>query len=906
MNRLMIINIAVLFLLFLPLNSSLAQETLIDAEETIPPDEQVSGPIEEYTSGWTKTEGLFTYYTDEATRRVLIEITPDQYETPYFVNITLSRGTGDRMFTAPMMWGQSAIEFHRNGTMVEFIEPNYSITTVMGEPMAQAVESGISDTIIGKAQVEAEDGESGRIVFDLASFLLSSTGIDLASWTWDGGISVDLEGAYIESLTGFPMNDEIDTRVPVYGAGDAFGRATMGSQVIGIHYSVAQPPEPDFMPRLADDRLGHFLSMSVKYSVETDSTDTRYVRFVDRFRLEKADPDAEMSDPVEPIVFWLENTIPYEYRDAVREGILLWNDAFERIGFSHAIAVRQMPDDAEWDPADIRYNTVRWFVSPASNYAIGPSRADPRTGQIYDADVGVNADMMRSIHWEYELSVEPIRNALEMIAPPGWPDLDGRQVRWDEETLEILENRIRENDVRMGTDNFALIHAIEGARAATILRSRGQLQPGSPEEERFYHDYLVSLIAHEVGHVLGLRHNFAASTATPYWKLHHSYWTREHGLAASVMDYTTANVAPEGEMQGEYFQTSLGDYDYWAIEYAYSEFDAETPEGEEESLDEIASRAPDYRYATDEDYYGWSRNMDPDTYVWDLGDDPVRWHRDRITASHQLLDGILEHWDEPGTRPADIRRAFLYAVWDYTLASFAVPRVIGGVRMYRDHVGDPGAHPAMVPVSAEEQRFALGFLRDWIWAPGTFDFDPELVNMLGRDRFRSFNYMPLYTGTLDFDMHAYALSVQREPLYWIYDPLVLERVLNNQMRMPDGEEVFTLVELFDTVRDSIWTELATGDSIDSYRRNLQRAHLDMIIGIVLDPANGTPEDAVTLARRDLMTLKEQIMSMMSGDASTGIDAMTAAHLDECLSRINLALTAPMDRGGEDFGFMLMY
>ena len=904
MNRWMFINLTMLIMLLLPLGPLHAQQTLIDADESIPPDEQVSGPIEEYTAGWTKTEGLFTYYTDEATRRVLIEINADEFDTPYFVNITLNRGTGDQNFTAPMMWGQSAIEFHRNAMYVEFVEPNYSISTVMGEPMARAVESGISDTIIGKAQIEAEDENSGRLVIDLASFLLSATGIDVASWTWGGGISVDLEGAYIDSLTGFPMNDEIETRIPVYGAGDAFGRASMGSQVIGLHYSVAAPPDEGYVPRLADDRIGHFLDMTVNYSVETDTADTRYIRYANRFRLEKADPDAEMSAPVEPIVFWLENTIPYEYRDAVREGVLLWNDAFERIGFRNAIVVRQMRDDAEWDPADIRYNTIRWFVSPTSTYAIGPSRSDPRTGQIYDADVGVNADMMRSVYFEYEFSVEPIRQAIEMIAPPGWPNLDSRQVRWDEETVRTLESRITQNDVRLGTDNFAVMHALEGARAATILRSRGQLQPGSLEEQEFYHDYLVSLVCHEVGHVLGLRHNFAASSATPYWKLHHEYWTQEHGLTSSVMDYATANIAPEGELQGEYFQTSLGDYDYWAIEYAYSEFNAETLE--EEALEEIASRSPQYRYATDEDYYGWSRNMDPDIFVWDLGDDPVRWHRDRITASNQLLDGILEHWSDPGTRPADIRRAFIYAVWDYTLASFAVPRLIGGVRMYRDHIDDPDAHPAMVPVSAEEQRFALGFLRDSLWAPGIFDFDPELLNMLGRDRSPTFDWTILYTGSFDFDIHEYVLSVQTEPFYWIYDPLVLERVINNEIRMPDGAEVFTLIELFDTVRDSIWTELATGDPIDSYRRNLQRAHLDMITGLVLNPAYMTPEDAVTLARRDLITLKNQITALMTGDAAIGMDAMTAAHLDECLSRISLTLTAPMDRGGDMSGLLLMY
>ena len=895
-----------LVLLLLPANTLLAQEDIIPSDEWGEEAPAVVGSIEDYVAGWTKIEGMFTYYKDEATRRVLVSVNPDQLDHTFFVSVTLSRGTGDWGFEAPMMWGELPFQFRRNGTMIEFVEPNYTITTVMGEPMARAVERGISDTILGSAPVEAEDEGDGRVVFDLATFLLTSSGIDLTSWSWGYSLAVDLTGAYVDQIRGFPLNDEIDTRLPVYSAGGPAGYTPLGSQILWIHFSLSQPPDSGFKPRPADDRVGHFLSMSMNYSVETDRTDTRFVRYVNHFRLEKADPEAEISEPVEPIVFWLENSIPYEYRDAVREGILLWNDAFERIGFHNAIEVRQMPDDADWDPADIRYNTVRWFVSLTDNYAIGPSRADLRTGEIYDADIGVSADMMRSVYWEYRLSVEPIRSVLESLFPPGRPSLNGRQVRWDQDTLDILSRQAERAMSPLDRDCYAAVHAFEGARAAAILRSRGMMEPGSPQEEQFYHDYLVSLICHEVGHVLGLRHNFAGSAGTPYWKLNRIFWTREHGLSSSVMDYTTANVSPEGELQGEYWQTSLGDYDYWAIEYAYKPIDAETPEEELDALGEIASRAPLYRYGTDEDMYGWTRNLDPDVYAWDLSDDPVRFYSDRLTASGQLLDGILEHWSEPGTRPADIRRAFYYAIWDHILASLAVPRLIGGVRTYREHVGDPDARPAMVPVSAEDQRRALQFLRDKLWSPGAFSFDPELVNMLGRETLPTFDWSLLFGGIRDFDIHDWVLSVQSEPFYWIYDPVLLERVLNNEIRMPEGAEAFTLVELFDSVRDAVWSEIATGASIDSYRRNLQRAHLEMIIGIVLDPAYGTPEDAVTLARRDLVLIKNRIGALLSGDAVSGLDPMTAAHLDECLSRINLALEAPMTRGGGDLGYMFLY
>ena len=166
------------------------------------------------------------------------------------------------------------------------------------------------------------------------------------------------------------------------------------------HYSLSTIPETSFQPRVADDRVGHFMTMHQDFT--SVLRDTPYVRYVNRWHLEKAEPKFEVSKPRQPIVFWLENTIPVEYRDAVRDGVLLWNDAFEKVGFKDAIEVRQMPDDADWDPSDVRYNVVRWIVQPGGGYAVGPSRTNPFTGQIYDADIRVSADMLRFVFREFE------------------------------------------------------------------------------------------------------------------------------------------------------------------------------------------------------------------------------------------------------------------------------------------------------------------------------------------------------------------------------------------------------------------------------------------------------------------------------------------------------------------------
>ena len=133
-----------------------------------------------------------------------------------------------------------------------------------------------------------------------------------------------------------------------------------------------------------------------------------YVRYINRWNLKKMYPHQKLSKPEKPIVYWLENTIPTEFRDAIREGILAWNEAFEAIGFKDAIVVKQMPDDAKWDPADIRYSTIRWLVQPGSGIAVGPSRANPYTGEIYDADIRISADFIRFFYTEFGEFLDPM------------------------------------------------------------------------------------------------------------------------------------------------------------------------------------------------------------------------------------------------------------------------------------------------------------------------------------------------------------------------------------------------------------------------------------------------------------------------------------------------------------------
>ena len=180
-------------------------------------------------------------------------------------------------------------------------------------------------------------------------------------------------------MVGFPQNVEIDALL-TYRANDppagpfasTAGVSDVRSVPVGVRYSLFQLPDDLMQPRIADDRVGHFVD-TVR-DLSRDKAPTQYVRFVRRWRLKKRNPAAEMSEPVEPIVYYIDKSVPLEYRQYVEEGVEAWNAAFETAGFRNAVVAREAPDDPDWNAEDIRYSTVRWTAAHRMGYAIGPSQ----------------------------------------------------------------------------------------------------------------------------------------------------------------------------------------------------------------------------------------------------------------------------------------------------------------------------------------------------------------------------------------------------------------------------------------------------------------------------------------------------------------------------------------------------
>jgi len=823
-------------------------------------------------------EGLFTFYRDTTDNSMLMALKPDQLGEYYLLGLTLSHGDGN-FREGSRMFGTYPFYFKRVGKNMMMMEKNLKVRADTSATMYGAVQSGISDGLIASTEVKSEPQDSTEAVLIDPSALFIRDALNLGYYVGTrsrNGLHFDSKNSYFGKTKSFEQNSEIDVHLHYNSSQPLSGIALQNAYSFFhvFHYSLSAIPESDYMPRLADDRIGYFLTMYQDYN-RLDQ-ETPYVRYIERWNLKKEFPTARISDPVEPIVYWIENTVPEEYRDAIAEGIEFWNQSFEKIGFRNAIQAKIMPDTATWDPSDVRYSTIRWLV--AKNYpyvAIGTSRSNPFTGEVFDADIGFVSEAIRSLFGRAERRVRPLTDAFDTFEEyDPYGEILTQEQCADGRTCQIANA------------------AYEAAFGMTCLEAlTGDLENKDEVTTEYVHAFLTFVVAHEVGHTLGFRHNFSASTLYSLDQINDPEFMKGKSYVGTVMEYISPNVAGPGKHQGEFYPSKAGPYDDWLIEYGYSQFEAETPEDELPMLHEIASQAADFGliYHTDDDTYGTSmKGVDPRSNIWDLGNDPIAFLEHEISLSHEIWDGIIKEFEKPGERYQKIRAVFATSLSPFTRAALIVPKYVGGLHHNRYHVGDAEGVLPFEVVPASEQRRAVAFLRDYIFAADILDLPPDLVNKLLDENQSDFTGHTYRRPSIDYPLHRQVLTVQNTALSRLYSPYVVHRMLNNLKRFKPGEEQYTMYDMFTDVRRSIWGEIVEQENVNSFRRQLQLLHLNRMINIYLSGPSIYPTDARTLAANDLDILEEAAQQAVK---SSVIDGMTKAHFKEVLRQIESAKKA---------------
>ena len=592
-------------------------------------------------------------------------------------------------------------------------------------------------------------------------------------------------------------------------------------------------PENPIEPRLDDPRVGYFGHQITDLS---STSVTPYRDIIERWRLEKKDPDAKLSEPVKPIVFWLENTTPVELRPIIEKAALQWNEAFEKAGFKNALQIKIQPDDAEWDAGDIRYNVIRWVSSPNPMYGgYGPSFHDPRSGEILGSDIMLEHAVIGS------------RLLSSDVLGEGY----------SEDAFD------HDHPERCSAGLYARNETLFGMAALDALGA------DSEDKQRLLEEFLYFLTLHEIGHTLGLNHNFRSSHLHSRNEVYDPEATYPVGLYGSVMDYPAVPFAKPGETQSQYWTTRPGPYDHWAIEFGYN------PDLDQAGIEKLLSRStePGLAFANDaDDMRSPGKAIDPRAMINDMSSDPIKFSSDQIDLVKAVQPRFQERLLKDGESYQYFLNGYNLSIRRFRDAVSVVSRFIGGVYVDRAMVGQDDSSTPLTPVSLEDQKRAMSSLRENLFAPDAFDAFTDSAEFLLAQR-RGFNH---FENTEDPKIHATMLGYQKSVLDHLLHVKVLARLTDATHY---GNE-YQVDQLFVDLTNSVFADDLNA-SVNTFRQNLQLEYVDRLLKIV----NGGGYDKISqsMALNRLRWIEDQM------DPDQDVDLLTQAHRENILYRIESGL-----------------
>ena len=819
-------------------------------------------PMKDILKDAKSSPGFFTLHQKD--EKVWLEILPSQLNQPFFFSYNIPRSVGERGLYGSQMGGSKLVEFRKIGNQIQLIAKNTQFFAKEGTPQAQFVSESFSDSLMSSAAVvSAPHPETKSILIEANALLFSDI----------PGYQTRLEGSFrmpfsldtrntsfsaiknTSALTGLEVKAHFAvpklsappmTPSPVPMPPPPSATPDPRSLFVSFYYSFMPLPEP-MQTRLADERVGFFTVARTDYT--TDLNIKSKAHLLKRWRLEKMDPNAAVSEPKQPIVYWLDKNIPEKYRASVTQGVLEWNKAFEKAGFKNALVVKQQQATDDFNNMDAKHTSIRWFTGADVGFAIGPSQADPRTGEILDADIGMSDVFTRGAR----------RAVVEDLG------------------------RVR------GADGELCDHAEAAAQelhyALDLLEARG-LELDTPEAEALAQAYLKDVIMHEVGHTLGLRHNFRASTMYDLKQIQDPNFTKINGVATSVMDYTPFNISPKGEKQGEYVMSTIGAYDYWAIEFGYKQF---APGQEAQGLAQILAKAsqPELQFDSDEDAgFGSMGGVDPMVNRFDLGADPLAYYKQRMKLSRELWDRLQNMNLATGESYERLTRSFRRGFNQLNSVAPLAAKYIGGVHIRRERAGSKNA--VFEPVSAAKQKEALALITKDFFGTDSFKFKPEFIARLATDRFER----TMSDGSMQTSVALLVAGVQKGILDHVYSPAVATRLAEVGMKVNDPKETLGLSDVYDTIQEAIWSEAKTGQETSLIRRNLQREQLRRMTDVLVKPAGPWPADARSIMRENARQLAGTLEKVL---AKPSLSKTTRAHYADALDALNVTLKASVQR-----------
>jgi len=811
--------------------------------------------IKEVVEDQVVIEGLFKLYQDPKTGALSMEISEDQVGKEFIYFSQVTDGIVEGGHFRGQYRGQKVIRINRHFDKIEITEENANFYFDPENNLSRAKDANINNAVLFVQKIKAKSEDGTRYLIPVDG-LFRTESLNQVKPTgnprrkpWEVFKLGKLSGAKtrISKINNYPENtnitvDYVYANSSPLNRGNGFEITDARNVKVRMQHTLLAMPDNDYQPRLDDARVGYFLDY---VNDMTDQSATPWRDMINRWHLVKKDPSAALSEPVAPIVWWIENTTPEALRPTIKKAVEAWNIAFEQAGFKNAVQVKTQPDDADWDAGDVRYNVLRWTSSPQPPFGgYGPSFTNPRTGQILGADIMLEYSFLtnrmraRDVFETASLGLEKQKTGVEYI------------------------NRLKSHEQQCMMANHLQMSNMLGKTLASTLGTGPDASNKLVEESIYY------LMLHEVGHTLGLNHNMKATQARSYATAHDAS-AQENGLAGSVMDYPSINFAPPGKKQAHYYTVRPGDYDIWAIRFGY-----------DPTLDDLAVREAHLERSNEkglafgndaDDMRAPGKGIDPHVNIYDMTDDAVQFAEDRLKLGQKILKKLKNKLTSDGESYQTLRNAYLVLTRDMAWQGRVASRYIGGVHVDRSTVGQAGAKQPYRPVEKEKQKQAMKLLRDYIFSPTAFEVDGDLLQHLAIQRRGFFHF----TGTEDPKIHQRATAIQADILAHVLHPATLMRITDSGLYGND----YSVTEVMGDLTEAIFEDDSRG-AVNSFRQELQTHYVRQLIAML--SADAFDYVARSNAYGNLRQINKD-MSRWRGDAAT------RAHRDHITFLIDKAL-----------------
>tara|TARA_B110000285_G_scaffold44517_1_gene49572 strand:+ start:521 stop:3094 length:2574 start_codon:yes stop_codon:yes gene_type:complete len=793
--------------------------------------------ISEVTKKSKKIEGLFDLYQDTINGAMKMVVREDQVGKEFIYFSQIADGVLEAGSYRGSYRGSKVFKIEKYFNKIEFIIQNTSSYFDSNSALSKSSSANMSEGVLASLKIEGINKKEGLFLINADHLFLKETFSQIKPPRYPKQSptaftlgTLNKEKTKVNSIRNYPKNTDLAIEY-VYSKNNVLNggsRAVSDGRNVSIKvfHSLIEMPDNNYEILVDDPRVGYF---TTKVTDMTSASSTPYRDLVHRWNLKKKEPMAAISEPIKPIVWWMENSTPKEWRPIIKEAVLQWNVAFEKAGFKNAVVVKMQPDSADWDAGDIRYNVLRWTSSPRAPFGgYGPSFVNPRTGEILGADI-----MLEYVHFTNRVLYEKVFD-LKMVE--------------NEFEASVFHKDMNRASCSMGhfsQENTQFGNAVLLAENASELKLK-----------RLKRESMMALIMHEIGHTLGLNHNMKASQLFSPEQLADSSFIKGKCLTGSVMDYAAINLTRDRSKQGQFEDVAVGPYDIWAIQFAY------TPFNSEKQKNALLNRSTEHEliFGNDaDDMRSPGKAIDPRVMVGDLSNDQITYSNNIFELVDEMMNEVKTKFSIVGESYQELRRVYYVLNRQRSNAAGVVSRFIGGVYVDRAMVGQKGQTMPYTPVSFSDQKRAMETLSKYVFSPNAFNSPNDLYNYLAMQR-RGFDF---FRGTEDPKIHNQVLSYQKNVLKHILHPNTLQRIVDSELYGNTYELPLMMTDL----NNAIFKKDAQ-TNVNTFRQNLQIAYTKNLISMV--SGSGTGKYISSARSMAIYNLKKinKIAVNSSGDIST--------------------------------------